>query len=226
MEIVPAILTGDPLVLTQQLTLVQELPEIKAVQLDIVDALFTDNVTITPSDIQVTMIDDQDLVLDFHLMTEEPMDYVWELLDQAYLPVRTVYGQIERMSNQLAFVQEVKKHNWRAGLALDLTTPISSLDEEVWPEVDAVLLMAVEAGEQGQAFQVAVLEKIKHCQHQLLAANNPAILAVDGGIKVSHLAQLQAAGVTQVAVGSALFASADFHQAYQQLQKGLHESNN
>ncbi len=79
------------------------------------------------------------------------MDYVWELIEQApQIPVRAVYGQIEKMSHQPQFLEEVKKQDWQAGLALDLFTPIESIEAESWEWLDGVLLMAVEAGAQGQ----------------------------------------------------------------------------
>jgi hypothetical protein len=48
------------------------------------------------------------------------MDYVWELEEYCrHLPIRAVFGQIEKMTYQEAFLEEIKKQDWRAGLALD-----------------------------------------------------------------------------------------------------------
>lgn len=222
MQLTPTLLCGDINTFQTQLNLVQDFTEVPAIQVDVIDGLYADNVTITPADLALAELDFGDLKLDYHLMTEEPMDYVWELLEhQPQLPVRAVYGQIEKMSNQENFLEMVQKQGWQAGLALNLYTPVSSIDEAAWEWLDGVLLMAVEAGEQGQVFQEQIFAKIAELKKLAEAKNHPLEIVIDGGVKMAHLAKLKAAGVSQAAVGSALFAVADFSDAYQDLIKEL-----
>ena len=67
MQIHPAILTDSLATFAQQLDLVKQVPTIKVIQVDIVDAVFTDNITINPTDL--VDFDFDDLAIDFHLMT-------------------------------------------------------------------------------------------------------------------------------------------------------------
>lgn len=215
-NLTPAILSGDIAVVKQQLELVKTQSSFKVLQIDVVDGSFADQQSITPQDL--LGLDFADLRLDFHLMTEEPMDYVWELEEcGAALPIRTVYGQLERMSYQEAFLEEVKKQNWLAGLAVDLFTPLSSITSEAWDWADALLLLAVEAGTQGQQLQPLIFDKIKESRALIRQNAEPCLVSVDGGVNSQNLAQLKAAGVQEVAVGSALFSAPDFAQAATQL---------
>src|SRR5690606_11795580 len=111
----------------QQLDLCIESGLVHTIQVDIIDGYFVDNITVTPADL--IDLDFGDLEIDFHLMTQEPLDFVREIIDyQDDLPVRSVIGQIEQMSNQELFIDEVRRYDWNVGLSLNLNTPISEID--------------------------------------------------------------------------------------------------
>src|SRR5579859_967692 len=206
MHIVPAILTDSFNTLQQQLDLVRYISAIEAVQIDVIDGHFVDNLTVTPLDL--TVADFDPLHIDFHFMTEEPMDFVYECEGvKDYLPIRRIYGQVERMSHQQDFLREVRSNNWEAGLAVNLFTPLEAINEETWSELDHILLMAVEAGEQNQTFHKQVLEKVKQLREQL--PSERLHITVDGGIKLSNAAALIEAGVNELNVGSAIWKSVD-----------------
>ena len=99
MKIIPAILTGSASTAERQLSEVATDGRLELVQLDVIDGWFADNLTLTPVD--YSQISFASLEAEFHLMTEEPLDYVFELLEyQHQIPVRSVIGQVERMSHQ------------------------------------------------------------------------------------------------------------------------------
>jgi ribulose-phosphate 3-epimerase len=220
MKINPAILTDSLATFAQQLELVKNQVDIEVIQIDIIDALFTNNITVYPSDL--LDFDFGKLSIDFHLMTEEPMDYVWELIECGKrLPTRSVIGQVEKMSQQVDFLEEIKKAGWQAGLALDLFTPLESIEDASWEWSDHFLLMAVEAGQQGQSFDNLVLDKIKELKTLAEKLNKQFKISVDGGVKQQHIKILKQAGVDQVAVGSALFNAQNFDLAFSNLKKEL-----
>ena len=220
MQIHPAILTDSLATFAQQLDLVKQVPTIKVIQVDIVDAFFTDNITINPTDL--VDFDFDDLAIDFHLMTEEPMDYVWELIDCGQkLPTQSVIGQIEKMSYQLDFLEEIKKAGWQAGLAINLFTPLENIEKHAWEYLDQVLLMAVEAGAQGQTFNSLIFAKIEELKNKINQSNKPIKIVVDGGIKQEQIKDLQKAGVDQIAVGSAVFNADNFKTEFNKLKKEL-----
>jgi ribulose-phosphate 3-epimerase len=220
MQINPAILTDSLATFAQQLALVKQVEEIDTVQVDIIDAIFADNITVNPSDL--LDFDFAHLSLDFHLMTEEPMDYVWELIDCGQqLPTQSVIGQIEKMSYQADFLEEIKQAGWQAGLAINLYTPLASIEEAAWQHLDYVLLMAVEAGAQGQLFNSSVFAKIEELKNLIKKNNQEIKISVDGGIKAEHVKSLQTAGADQIAVGSAFFSHDNLNLEFAKFKKEL-----
>lgn len=220
MQINPAILTDSLATFAQQLALVQQVTEIQTIQMDILDAVFADNITLNPSDL--VDFNFANLALDFHLMTEEPMDYVWELIDCGQkLPTQSIIGQIEKMSQQVIFLEEIKKNAWRAGLAINLYTPLENIEEAAWEYLDQVLLMAVEAGAQGQIFNTLIYEKIEELKILSKKFNKDIEICIDGGIKIEHVKKLQQTGVHQIAVGSAFFSADNFMDEYNKFKKEL-----
>ncbi|HNQ16896.1 MAG TPA: hypothetical protein PKJ26_02065 [Candidatus Woesebacteria bacterium] len=212
MKIIPAILTESRSVAISQIELANSDDRFDALQIDIIDGWFADNLTLTPAD--YADLEYGQLQLDFHLMTEEPLDYVFELLEhRENLPIRSVIAQIEKMSSQITFVDQLKKTGWKVGLSLDLFTPIESIETSVMGELDFVQVMAIEAGFQGQAFVTTIVDKIKELQGLRQKKSYQYELIVDGGIKKEEVALLQSLEVESVTIGSGLWKSVDFSQA-------------
>jgi ribulose-phosphate 3-epimerase len=207
MKLSPAILTDSMTTLIEELESVKQSTQIDRVHVDIIDGQFADNLTLTPLDL--TVVDFGQLGLDLHLMVEEPMDVVFECeAVHEYLPIRRLIGQVERMSSQADFIHEVKQNNWQAGLALDIYTPIDAIDESSWEDIDVLLLMGIEAGYQGQIFNVHALEKIKEVLHHSDQARKVPII-LDGGVKANNVGRILQAGATEVTVGSFLWKNQD-----------------
>lgn len=216
MQIYPAILTDSLELLQKQVFEAGVLDSVATVQVDIIDGRFADNLTVTPTDL--AMVEFGELQCDFHLMTEEPMDIVFELIEQEkILPVRAVIAQVERMSNQQFFLEEVQKHDWVPGLSLDIFTPLEAIEEESWQYVKVVQLMAVEAGFQGQDFNPLVLEKIKELRTFVEQNEYEVEIIVDGAIDSSTASQVMTAGADGVAIGSALWQAGNKNELLKSL---------
>lgn len=207
MNVLPAILTDSFSLFQQQLESIKESSRVNTIHIDVIDGLFVDNLTVTPLDL--TVADFDQFKIDFHLMTEEPMDFVFECAGlREYLPIRHLIGQIERMSHQLDFVQEVKRTGWEAGLALDLFTPVESIDEEVWPDLHTLLIMSVEAGMQEQTFNRLALEKVREVRQRFPDSGRMKI-QIDGGVKTLNAKEILDSGVDELVVGSGIWESGD-----------------
>jgi ribulose-phosphate 3-epimerase len=208
MQIIPAILESEIEAVADkvaQLQAVKSALPVERVQIDVLDGNLVPNLSVTATDL--VALNFNGLKLDFHLMTEDPLDYVWELASQhPALPVCGVFGQVERMSDQSAFLHAGREQGWETGLALDLATPLDSVADNVWPDLASILLLAVPMGSQGQNFNPAVLTKITDLQSLAAAKNLPELkIYVDGGIKAAEFAQLKKLGVTGAVVGSFLW---------------------
>lgn len=219
MNLYPAILTDSKEELQRQLSLAQNWPMVTTVQIDIIDGLFADNLTLTPLDL--VEVDWGRLKVDFHLMTEEPDDYLLELAAlKTQLPVRAVIGQIEKMSRQLEFVREVHRLGWLAGLSLDLATADDEIKATAWAELEIVQLMAVPAGHQGQELDPQIFSKLTQLTTYLDQSADRAAkveIIVDGGVKLANAGRLLAAGADGLALGSCLWTAADPEKILQQL---------
>lgn len=205
MQIVPAILESNLDQVIEKLEIVKADGHFGVVQIDITDGQLVPQLTVTPLDL--VDLDYNQLKLDFHLMTEEPLDYVWELAAQEpALPVRAVFGQVERMGEQKAFLQAIHERGWTSGLALDLSTPIDSIDENAWAELDEILLLAVPMGAQGQTFNSEVLIKAKELQDEIRTRNLEIKISIDGGVKPEQLRELKDLKIDQAVIGSFLWS--------------------
>lgn len=217
MNLYPSILTDSLEKVQKQLDLVKNLEEIQTVQIDIVDGFFVDNLTITPLDL--VGLDFGDLTIDLHLMVEEPMDSFLEIEGLAeMLPIRAVIAQIERMTFQEDFLAEVKRRNWKAGLSLDLFTPLDSLDmsESCLQYLDIVQIMNIEAGFQGQEFNEIALEKLEKVKKIRDKRAAEWEIISDGGIKLQNYKKVTQAGTNSITVGSELWKSQDVKRTVEQ----------
>lgn len=225
MQLYPAILTDSIQEAQSQVMAIASVPDIRTVQIDIIDGLFADNITLTPLDLHE--VDFGELSCDLHLMTEEPLDFVYEAIDGntvnydeaksddilTKVPVRAILGQVERMSNQVEFLQAVKGQNWQAGLSLDLYTPLDEILPESWFLLDSIQLMGIEAGFQGQTFNEHVFQKIAELHDHIKNYDRAVEIIIDGGITPALVPQLQKSGVHSVAVGSSLWNEHDAREA-------------
>lgn len=207
MQIIPSILTDELEVAAEQLASIQSVAdeyEIERVQIDILDGEFADNVTVTPLDLP--QFDFGNLEVDLHLMTQEPLDFVYEAKQITELvPIKRVIGQIEKMSSQEYFVEEVKKQNWLPGLCVDLYTPLTELSLEALEDVRVLQIMGIQAGFQGQTFNDHTYSVLAQARALIQKVNPTIELIVDGGVKSAQLAKLRELGVAGVVVGSVLW---------------------
>ena len=149
-----------------------------------------------------------------HLMIEEPQE-TGELLISA--GARRVMGHIEAFTgtdSARATLQTWRKRGAEAGLAILFHTPLEKI-EKVISECDVVLMMSIATiGKQGASYEPGILERIK-----TLRSNHPQILiAIDGGVSLSNIADLARAGASRFGVGSAITKAKDQKAAYQSLK--------
>lgn len=212
MKLYPSILTGSVTEAQEQVVWASSFDQIRTVQVDIIDGQFVDNETVTPTDL--IEVDFGELSIDLHLLTEEPLDYVYETIEHKdAFTARSIIGQVERMSSQEDFVNTVKKNEWQVGLSLDLFTPFDAIEEASWAQLDIVQLMSIEAGFQGKEFHPTAFEKIRQLVALRKSLGRKFEIIIDGGVKPALLSKLEKAGVDSVVVGSGLWESQDLEKA-------------
>lgn len=209
--IIPAILEQSIEEVQKKIDRVHHL--VARVQIDIIDQ----HQTVTVDELE--KINFYNLAVDIHLMTDDPEKFLEQCAEIARKTDRHPFnkfriamtsrvraiGQIERMPDQHAFVRKAHGLKLEAGPALDLYTPISSLDITARENASCILLMSVKAGFAGQHFDERVIEKIK----ELRDTPYKGAIVIDGGLDLSHLQVCKSAGANEFAVGSYLWEHED-----------------
>lgn len=205
--IIPAILEQSIDEVQKKIDRVREYAS--CVQIDIID----DHKTVDIK--EVLTIQFGSLSVDIHLMTDRPEQFLEPcvMIEKKAVSLRAI-GQIERMEDQRHFLLMARSLHFRAGLALDLYTPISSLDPIAKEEADCILLMSVKAGFSGKHFDHRVVEKIGELKD---SPYNGAIV-VDGGEDPEHIRLSRNAGATEFAVGQFLWQHEDVNKALLELE--------
>lgn len=210
-KIYPTILTDSLDTAQQQIDLIMPFQEIKILQFDIIDGQFAENFTLSLN--SLLDLNFGRFKIDLHLMSLEPIELVQDLeLLPKDLPIRAILAQVEKMSQQNEYCLQVKQAGYKVGLVLDIFTPLDSIDDEIWPNLQFVQLMGVEAGEQNQEFKILCLKKLEKLKAKKEKLKLNFEIIVDGGIKVANAAQILKSGADGLAVGSVLWQSQNLSQ--------------
>lgn len=181
-------------------------------QIDIVDGLYADDLTITPHELKE--IDWHGFTFETHLLTVDPEEFIGESDDAG---ATSIIAQIERLYDRVDFLKVVKELGHPAGLALDLYTPVSELSDEELELADIILLMAVPAGFSGQTLKPHIFDQIK----ALKARNYTKIIEIDGGVNSETIPDLRQAGATHLAVNTSLWHDGTVEENLIKLQSSL-----
>lgn len=154
------------------------------------------------------------LPLDVHLMISEPQKYVQAFID-AGADLLTVHAELG--TNARLALEAIRSGGAAAGVALNPDTELK-VAEALLPHCDLVLIMSVNAGFGGQAFNPVALEKLRLLRERL---GPEFLLEVDGGVNRSTIRECSRAGATMFVVGSAIFGQPDYSAAIAQLDREL-----
>lgn len=199
MQIIPAILSQTPEDLLEKCALVDGL--VSRIQIDIVGRAFSSELSVGIETLERLQTS---ACVDVQLMVREPITFLNRC--EIY-GIDRVFGHVEYMRDQQAFIEYALASGMQVGLAIDLETPVSSIEKTVG-DLDAVLLMSVLAGKSGQSFDKRVLQKIS----ELRSLRLDLPICVDGGVTLSVIKPLISAGATEFAVGSFLWESKNIKQ--------------
>jgi ribulose-phosphate 3-epimerase len=198
-KIMPSVLSADFRSLGQQ---VQEVEHAGAdgIHLDVMDGRFVPNITIGPFIVEAVR-QTTTLPLDVHLMIVEPEKYIGEFA-KAGADIISVHQEASPHLHRT--IQQIKDHGKKAGVVLNPSTPLSTL-EEVLNDVDLILIMSVNPGFGGQSFIEPSVAKVQRLRRMLDERGAHAELEIDGGIDATTAPRVVAAGATMLVAGSAVF---------------------
>ncbi len=143
-----------------------------------------------------------DLILDVHLMVEDPDRYVEEFA-RAGADIITVHA--EACTHLHRTIQHIKSMGKRAGAALNPATPAAALSC-VLEDLDLVLVMSVNPGFGGQKYIPYSTEKLKELKEIRKERGLSFDIEVDGGVNLANAKEIMAAGANMLVAGSAVFS--------------------
>jgi len=201
-------------------------PFVKTIHIDVIDGKFANNTTfadpapfvkytkILPSGKRGQLIGEEGLVFEVHLMVEDPIKHIKTWANAGF---QRFIGHIEKMPSQEAFVAEAQLYG-EVALAIDKQTPVDAI-KVPFADLDALLVMTIQAGFSGQTFEEALLEKVKK-----IRVGNPDLpIEVDGGLNDETIAVAAESGANRFVATSFLFNLQTPEAQYQLLEQKLQE---
>ena len=141
--------------------------------------------------------------LDVHLMIEKPERYIEEFAKIGADIITVHYESTLHLHRTLS---QIENAGCKAGVVLNLTTPISVL-EDILPKCYIVLLMSINPGFGGQKFEEMTLQKVMDLRKMVDKKGLNTLIEIDGGVNGSNAKKLINAGANVLVAGSYIFKS-------------------
>ena len=174
------------------------------VHIDVMDGHFVPNITFGP-DIVKCIKKHTNLVLDVHLMIENPEKYV-DVFLKSGADIITVHYECNMDFEYIK--NAVKSAGKKLGISIKPKTDAEVL-EKFLPDIDMALVMSVEPGFGGQSFIPGSLEKIAQLRAMAREMGLETIIEVDGGISARNAGAVYGAGADVLVAGNAVFGAED-----------------
>ena len=187
------------------------------VHFDVMDNHYVPNLTIGPMVCKALRDHGVTAPIDVHLVVS-PVDDLIRMFADAGADYITFHPE---GSNHIdRSLQLVRDLGCKSGLVLN---PGTGLDVTNWvmDKLDMLLLMSVNPGFGGQKFIPSTLEKLKQARALIDQSGFDIRLEVDGGVGVSNIADIAAAGADTFVAGSAIFSQPNYAEVIANMRREL-----
>lgn len=176
------------------------------VHFDVMDNHFVPNLTIGPLICEALRDHGITAPIDVHLMVD-PVDRIIPDFAKGGASYITFHPEASRHVHRT--IGLIREHGCKVGLVFNPATPLTWL-EHVISELDMVLIMSVNPGFGGQEFIESSLQKLRQARAMIDDSGRRIRLEIDGGVKISNIGEIAAAGADTFVAGSAIFGSDNY----------------
>ena len=174
------------------------------IHLDVMDNHFVPNLSFGLSVVK-SVIESTTLRADIHLMIEDPDRWA---PPYAEVGAFSVSFHIEAARDPISVAKNIRSHGARASVGFRPSTALTQFDnyEELFANVDMILIMTVEPGFGGQPFLRDMLPKIRQARE---ISGAEMWIEVDGGVSAANIEECRDAGANVFVAGSSVYNSPD-----------------
>lgn len=180
------------------------------IHVDLMDGIYVEENNFTIEEI-LGLLKHVNKPLDIHLMVSDPIKYIDDL---STLNPKYITFHPDASDNPVEVINKIKEYNIKAGIAINSFIDIKEY-EELYKDVDLVLVMSVKAGYGGQKFLPETFDKLTYLNSIKYESN--FITEVDGGIDDVIYGNLKSYNVDMVVVGSYICMNENFERPLNKL---------
>ena len=217
-EIAPSILSADFARLGEQVEAVKS-GGASMLHVDVMDGRFVPNISIGVPVVR-SLRAATDLLLDCHLMIEEPDRYVPAFIEAGAQMVSVHQEACPHLDRSVRLIRDLGA---QAGVVLNPATPVHLLDD-LLGSLDFVLIMSVNPGFGGQKLLPYTLDKIRRLTQLRAERGLSYRIEIDGGVTFDNLPAIVEAGCDIVVAGSTIFGADDPRAALETMRRAVEET--
>ena len=187
------------------------------VHFDVMDNHYVPNLTIGPMVCAALRKYGITAPIDVHLMVSSVDRIIGDFVEAGATYITFHPEATQHIDRSLQLIRE---GGCKSGLVFNPATPLNLL-EYVMDKVDMILLMSVNPGFGGQKFIPGTLNKLREARALIDASGRDIRLEIDGGVNVTNIREIAAAGADTFVAGSAIFNAPDYQEVIEKMRAEL-----